>query len=290
MLIPELFLRVAKVETYLRGQLLTNASGFFFRWKSKLYLITNRHVCRDDAVGHQPDSLKLQLHTHRDDPKQNGPLTIPLYENNLSRWKAHPSNRAEIDVVAVPLADDALESKYQFSSFGAEDVLGSDETLPPGQQVLIIGFPLGFHDTLHNLPLVRQAVVASEFAHPFKGDPYFVTDARTHRGTSGSPVVTKLRRPTAVAGQFEDRWCLLGVHAATLDVSNRDPLYDDRLGLNVTWYASLIPEIIDGAIPANQKVVTNPERGNTLPAPPLPNGAAGLGTNPQSGIASRPAS
>lgn len=251
MLVPELFLRVAKVETYGQGQLLTNASGFFFEWQSELYLITNRHVCFDQLAGHRPDTLKLQLHTVQDDLTKSGPLEIQLYKQGMPLWRTYPRPENDIDVVAVPLPGKLLKQNYVISSFGASDILGPEETLPPGQQVLITGFPLGFHDTLNNLPLVRQAVVASDFSRPFKGNPYFVTDARTHRGTSGSPVVTKLLRPTPVAGQFEERWCLLGIHAATLDVSNRDPMYDDRLGLNVTWFASLIPQIIEGILPAN---------------------------------------
>ena len=32
-----------------------------------------------------------------------------------------------------------------------------------GSSVLIVGFPLGFHNSLHHLPVVRQAAVASAF-------------------------------------------------------------------------------------------------------------------------------
>jgi len=48
--------------------------------------------------------------------------------------------------------------------------------------VPIVGFPLGFHDTLHHLPVVRQAALASSFGLRFPGNGYFLTDARTHRG------------------------------------------------------------------------------------------------------------
>ena len=55
----------------------------------------------------------------------------------------------------------------------------------------MVGFPLGFHDTLHHMPVVRHAVVASSFGLRFQGHGYFLTDARTHRGTSGAPVVMR---------------------------------------------------------------------------------------------------
>ena len=35
--------------------------------------------------------------------------------------------------------------------------------------MLIVGFPLGFHDWLHHLPVVRQATIASAFGVRFQG-------------------------------------------------------------------------------------------------------------------------
>jgi hypothetical protein len=60
-----------------------------------------------------------------------------------------------------------------------------------GGLLLIVGFPLGFHDTLHRLPVVRQAVIASSVGLRFPGQGCFLTDARTHRRTSGAPVVMR---------------------------------------------------------------------------------------------------
>ena len=61
----------------------------------------------------------------------------------------------------------------------------------------MIGFPLGFHDTLHHLPVARGAVIASSFGLRFEGQGYFLTDARTHRGASGAPVVMRIRADEA---------------------------------------------------------------------------------------------
>jgi len=35
--------------------------------------------------------------------------------------------------------------------------------------LLVVGFPLGFHDEVHHLPVVRQAVIASSFGLRFQG-------------------------------------------------------------------------------------------------------------------------
>ena len=85
------------------------------------------------------------------------------------------------------------------------------EPVEVGTSLLVVGFPLGFHDTLHHLPVVRHAVIASSFGLRFQGKGYFLTDARTHRGTSGAPVVMRAREPEPELGDLP--WMLLGVHS-----------------------------------------------------------------------------
>jgi hypothetical protein len=100
-----------------------------------------------------------------------------------------------------------------------------------------VGFPLGFHDTLHHMPVVRHAVNASSFGLRFQGQGYFLTDARTHRGTSGAPVVRRDEHPVA---DDDLPWTLLGVHSARLDTGARDLKLDEALGLNCAWYADIL--------------------------------------------------
>ena len=88
------------------------------------------------------------------------------------------------------------------------------------------------------MPVVRQAVIASSFGLRFKGEGYFLTDARTHRGTSGAPVV--MRVPGHDPRRRDLPWMLLGIHSARLDVGTRDRKLDEALGLNSAWYADIL--------------------------------------------------
>ena len=88
------------------------------------------------------------------------------------------------------------------------------------------------------MPVVRHAVVASSFGLRFQGEGYFLTDARTHRGTSGAPVVMRVPEGSRVYGDLP--WLLLGVHSARLDVGTRDLKLDEALGLNCAWYADIL--------------------------------------------------
>ena len=38
-----------------------------------------------------------------------------------------------------------------------------------GSSLLVVGFPLGFHDTLNHMPVVRQAIIASSFGLALSG-------------------------------------------------------------------------------------------------------------------------
>ena len=50
-------------------------------------------------------------------------------------------------------------------------------------------YPLGqYYDDVFNLQVVRNGTVASAYPMRFRGQPYFLIDARLHEGTSGSPV------------------------------------------------------------------------------------------------------
>lgn len=245
-LIDKMYLHVAKILTFAGGYSQTNATGFFYSHEDYLYLITSRHVVVNEANRHRPDLLQVSLHSDATDPRQRADLQIPLYVDGRPQWYEHPQFGAEVDVVAVAINDPHVLRDYCLVSFCERDILNRSEVVPLGQDVLIMGFPLGFHDTLHNLPIVRSATIASSFSHPFKGNPYFLTDARLHRGMSGSPVIFP-----DVQAQHGSKWRLLGIHSSALDVSDRDPVQDERLALNTTWYASLIAEIVSSHPPQN---------------------------------------
>ena len=109
------------------------------------------------------------------------------------------------------------------------------QSTSPDRADPFVGFPLGFYDTLHHLPVARHATVASAFGVRFQGQGFFLTDARMHRGASGAPVV--VYDPDA---KGELPWRLLGIHSARLDMGTRELGVDDTLGLNCAWYAGIL--------------------------------------------------
>ncbi len=206
---------------------------------SDCFLVTSRHVFIDADNNHQPGS-----HHDRD----------------ACRSGRHGGRRD----VSIPLYGDGSEPVAPGGRLGRRGGCGIDRDrsgraaggvgllrLYPGtcrggirnrsKSGAATGHRLsaGFHDALHHMPFVRRASLASSFGLRFQGMGYFLTDARTHRGSSGAPVL--LRVPPSGAGGRAGLSCrLLGVHSSRFDRATRDPVEDEALGLNCAWYADIL--------------------------------------------------
>ena len=233
-----LLLATARVSTFLGPLLQTNASGFFFERDGELYLVTSRHVVIDAPNKHLPDRIEIELHLDGIDLTRSTGFSIPLYADGKSVWRQGRDSGGEVDIAVLALDRTKLPPDVVLRAFTPAQIAGPGDGIGVGASLLISGFPLGFHDGLHHLPVVRQAIVASSFGIRFQGQGYFLTDARMHRGASGAPVVmrdwaTAPRNPTLP-------WLLLGVHSARLDMGDRDQVLDESLGLNCAWYADIL--------------------------------------------------
>jgi S1-C subfamily serine protease len=236
--IESLLLTAARVCTFQQQRLLTNASGFFFERGERLFLVTSRHVMVDEPSKHFPDRIEIELHIDPGNMASSTGFSIPLYRGGKSLWHQGLDVSGEIDVAVIEIDRKALPHTAVYRAFTPEHLHNLQDPVEVGTSLLVVGFPLGFHDTLHHMPVVRHAVVASSFGLRFKGQGYFWTDARTHRGTSGAPVVMRAHAQATPADPLP--WRLLGVHSARLDVGTRDINLDEALGLNCAWYPDIL--------------------------------------------------
>lgn len=238
-MIEPILLSTARISTFNQQNLRTNASSFFFERDERLFLVTSRHVMLDADSEHFPDRIEIELHTDASNMAQSIGFSVPLYRDGQSLWRQGNDATGEIDVAVIELERAALPDTMVYRAFTPEHLLQPSDQVEVGSSLLVVGFPLGFHDQLHHMPVVRQAVIASSFGLRFQGEGYFLSDARTHRGTSGAPVV--MRAAAERAERLGDLpWLLLGVHSARLDVGTRDLKLDEALGLNCTWYADIL--------------------------------------------------
>jgi S1-C subfamily serine protease len=233
--IEPLLLTTTRVQTFFGTQPLTGASGFFFEREGRLFLVTSRHVLIDPPTNHHPDRIEIELHTHPTNLTLSTGWSVLLYRDGKNIWRQGKDSGGEIDVAVIEIDRSALPPSVVLQCFTPAHLQRSLQDVEVGTSLLVVGFPLGFHDEVHHLPVVRQAVIASSFGLRFQGMGYFLTDARTHSGTSGAPVVM---RSASTAAPLH--WKLLGVHSARLDMGSRDLNVDEKLGLNCAWYADIL--------------------------------------------------
>jgi S1-C subfamily serine protease len=237
-----LLLTTARVSTFEGTRALTNASGFFFARDDRMFFVTSRHVLVDEPSKHFPDRVEIEFHTDARNMTQSRMLSVLLYRDGRSIWHQGSDPGGDIDVAVIEIERSALPPAAALRCFTPAHLQRTLDEVEVGTALLVVGYPLGFHDTLHHLPVVRHAVIASSFGLRFQGQGYFLTDARTHRGTSGAPVV--MRHPR---GDPQLPWKLLGVHSASMDMGTRDLQLDESLGLNCAWYADILMTLTDAA-------------------------------------------
>ena len=243
-MIESLLLTATRVFTFEQQRVLTNASGFFFERDARLFLVTSRHVLIDEPSEHLPDRVEIELHIDPDNMASSTGFSIPLYRDSKAVWRQGIDAGGQIDVAVIEIERAALPQTTAYRAFTPAHLYAPLAEIAVGTSLLVVGFPLGFHDTLHHMPVVRHAVVASAFGLRFQGQGYFLTDARTHRGTSGAPVV--MRAVKSEPAHDEMPWTLLGVHSAVFDVGTRDVNLDEALGLNCAWYADILLTLTAG--------------------------------------------
>lgn len=241
-MLDTLLFSAARVWTFVDDNMLTSASGFFYEVDARLFLVTSRHVLLDVDSDHHPNRIEIELHTDVANLAASIGFSMPLYHAGKSLWRDGRDSEGPVDVAVLEIDRTALPKGAVVQAFTPAHLPAADDAIEIGSSLLVVGFPLGFHDTLHHMPVVRHAVLASAYGLRFDGRGYFLTDARTHRGTSGAPVVMRIADDRARCGKLP--WLLLGVHSARLDIGSRDLEQDEALGLNCAWYSNILPTLV----------------------------------------------
>ena len=227
------------------------ATGFFFTRERRLFLVTNRHVALSEKRDFRPTHFRLHLHEDARDLRKSTWVTLPIYRKDGSpRWLEDPSGDSDILCLEVEeIRKRAAQKTLFISALSEADFVPGALGFELGQELLVIGYPRGYHDEFHNLPIIRYATLASPYPVPFQGKPLVLIDASLHPGTSGSPVILKPSSlPVRKRGDdplSRRRVYLVGVHSSSVRATLKDG-GKDPLGLHFAWFANLIPNIIVG--------------------------------------------
>ena len=249
--IDQFYLTVVRLSTHsydeignLDPHVLRYGTGFFYMKNEILFLITNRHVIIQETENYFPNMLRMPIHTNLNNFRQNADFDIHLRNAAVRLWRE--PNPPASDVVAIPLVDRNYldQARFLIRAFSPANLLPTEIQLRIGEDVLIMGYPLGeYYDGVYNLPVVRNGIISSAYPVPYRDNTYFLVDARLHRGTSGSPVTTKFKdtwlTTTGSVKRSGNAFYLLGINSSTFPL----PPGEEPLGLNAVHFASIIDQI-----------------------------------------------
>lgn len=180
-----------------------HGSGFFARFNSKLYFITNNHCVGGEYYlqqflrdsGYMPPEKNipnfLRIRMYNESLNRTFSINLPLkngYGKNsyVKFWDNDSDSSSILDVVAIPILGlDSLMASYPF--FLRNEDLDTRLPLYPAGELSVVGFPFdwGFRNLY---PIWKRATIASDPNFNAIGNSKFFIDATTRGGMSGSPV------------------------------------------------------------------------------------------------------
>jgi S1-C subfamily serine protease len=217
---------ITKVTTYVRLHecpkdviQMYQATGFFYKYADRSFLVTNEHVL------HGMSEIKVFTRSKERE------ITLPLwFPDGKKLWDCLGN---QIDVAVLKIPEDRLKNIYWVPAFTEDDMkLSDDERVSTGTQVLVLGYPLDFYDRVSRLPITRGATISTDVWRDFQRKPRFLIDAKLQEGMSGSPVIYT-KNPT-----WDAEVKLLGVFSSSW-------FKGEPLELHNVWHAGIIKRVVE---------------------------------------------
>ncbi len=149
--------------------------------QGRMALITAAHVL-NSMVG---DSVDLMMRRKVGSAWQSVPVTVPIRLNGRPIWVQHP--RADVAALYIAMQEDLKPRVGLPISALIDDKQLIDLEIHPGDELNILGYPLGFGNA-GDFPVLRSGKIASYPLVPTTEPPFFLVDFRVFQGNSGGPV------------------------------------------------------------------------------------------------------
>lgn len=232
------------------------ATGFFYRFNDKIYLVSNWHVLSGrnphnsqplDSNGCIPDKIDIIVHKSifsnylpiRYDKSENHSISL-----EKTKFLQHPLFGQDVDVAIIEFKKG---SKLAYGS----DILCINDIQQNknidnsvGDDVFILGFPIKSQRT-NNFCIWKRGSIATEYSINYRNKESFLVDSITKSGMSGSPVIFMANNFRTLNGSMSISTSpvtkFLGVY------SGREPSADGSVPqLGLVWKAKYIEEILIG--------------------------------------------
>jgi S1-C subfamily serine protease len=145
----------------------------------EVLLVTNRHVFANR------DSVMVRFGAKK--------VVFPLKDSEGILWTAHKDNNVDIAVSLTPIKE--LNQLGIALVWFAEDLFATKdkmrkEGIRTGDEIFVLGFPLGIAGLEKNYPIVRSGIIARLDEEVLQKHHYYI-DVAIYGGNSGGPVILK---------------------------------------------------------------------------------------------------
>lgn len=208
-------------------------------------------------MGSLPNKIKLTFSSDKNNKgeTEEGKTFIydqilDLYDTNGNAvWVQH-SAKNQVDIACIRLPVDSL-SKYNVTKIN-DVAKHEDMKIELGNEVFIIGYPLGFSH-FAKTPIWKRGSIASEpHVETVESKNKIIVDATTRAGMSGSPVI--MRSKTHYISESDEIICqknatrFIGVYASRPGLKENSEKISERHELGYVYKSGLILEIIINGI------------------------------------------
>lgn len=151
-------------------------------------VVTNKHVIEGKVRG----VFHMTLRGQDGEPMLGNHEAVIVEQLEASCIK-HPDPSVDLAVLPIATVINAATRRggdYYFVPLTHNLIPTRDllDSLSPLENIVMIGYPTGLWDQVHNLPIIRRGITATHPRLPLNGKSEFLIDAACFPGSSGSPV------------------------------------------------------------------------------------------------------
>lgn len=232
-------------------------------------LVTNKNVLHEDGEMRKTASqVTLYLNIKNKDGSIAGKTAmLPLnLDDGSKRWREHPD--PDVDVLAFDVTQGLvqypqIEKRWADYTWFADTKQIETLDITMGDEILVIGYPIGLRHRTTNFPLLREGIIATRIGETLEDDHLeqdgtrrkrvlrgFIIDGATIPGSSGSPVVLKPVSGRLVRGKIMMNLApplLLGIIAETRFalIQTEKGVIPSFAGLGFAFDAETVKETIE---------------------------------------------
>lgn len=201
------------------SKIISTGTGFFFQFylsnDTVDVVVTAKHVIEKSNFG----VLRFNSSSTKNTAQYGDVQQIQLTRFN-DLWIHHPTEDLSI-LILYPLKYKILSinKKIPFTALFDERIIPTknekNSEIDAIEEVLMIGYPKGFSDTINNIPIIRKGITATPYFLNYLNKERFLLDIPIYQGSSGSPIIIYQKSGyTTKSGSFnvgENRLLFLGI-------------------------------------------------------------------------------